>query len=106
MRCYCDSETCAVNDRHAAIKIVKSAYKVCRNSADKITMFGVLKSFVSQLQNVKQDMFKVPDAARRVDSSWYVGMAIHPAEFSQQLSRMQLSLQSEQPPVAVHVARK
>ena len=87
-------------------KIVKPRYKVCRNSADKITMFGVLKSLVCQLQNVKQDMFKVPDAARRPESSWYVGMAIHPAEFSQQLTRMQLSLQSEQSSAAAHLARK
>ncbi len=88
------------------LKIVKSPYKVCRNSADKITMFGVLKSLVGQLQNVKQDMFKVPEAARRVEPSWYVGMAIHPAEFSQQLTRMQLSLQSEQSSAETRLARK
>lgn len=69
-------------------------------------MLEVLKSLAGQLQNVKQDMFKVPDAARRDDSSWYAGMAIHPADFSQQLTRMQLSLQSEQSPAAVHAARK
>lgn len=67
-------------------------------------MLEVLKSLAGQLQNVKQDMFKVPDAARRADSSWYVGMAIHPADFSQQLTRMQLSLQGEHTPVEVHVA--
>ena len=88
------------------LKIVKSPYKVCRNSADKITMFGVLKSLAGQLQNVKRDMFKVPDKARRADSSWYAGMAIHPADFSQQLTRMQLSLQSEQSSVAAHAVRK
>ena len=87
-------------------KIVKPGYKVCRNSADKIIMFGVLKSLVSQLQNVKQDMFKMPDAAKRAEPSWYVGMAIHPAEFSQQLTRMQLSLQSEQSSGVAHLARK
>jgi hypothetical protein len=69
-------------------------------------MLGVLKSLVGQLQNVKQDMFRVPDAARRADSSWYAGMAIHPADFSQQLTRMQLSLQSEQSSAAAHLARK
>jgi hypothetical protein len=88
------------------LKIVKSPYKVCGNSADKITMLGVLKSLAGHLQNVKQDMFKVPDAARRVEPSWYAGMAIHPADFSQQLTRMQLSLQSEQSSVEVHAARK
>jgi hypothetical protein len=67
-------------------------------------MLEVLKSLAGQLQNVKQDMFKVPDAARRADSSWYVGMAIHPADFSQQLTRMQLSLQGEQSSAAAHVA--
>jgi hypothetical protein len=69
-------------------------------------MLEALKSLAGQLQNVKQDMFKVPDAARRADSSWYVGMAIHPADFSQQLTRMQLSLQGEQSSAAAHVARK
>jgi hypothetical protein len=88
------------------LKIVKSPYKVCRISADKISMLGVLKSLVRQLQNVKQDIFRVPDAARRADSSWYAGMAIHPADFSQQLTRMQLSLQSEQSSAAAHLARK
>jgi hypothetical protein len=87
-------------------KIVKPGYKVCGFSADKISMLGVLKSLAGQLQNAKQEMFKVPDTARRVDSSWYVGMAIHPAEFSQQLARMQISLQSEQAPAVVPVARK
>jgi hypothetical protein len=86
-------------------KIVKPGYKVCRNSADKIIMLGVLKSLVGQLQNAKQQMFKVPDAARHVEPSWYAGMAIHPAEFSQQLTRMQLSLQSEQS-CAAQLARK
>jgi hypothetical protein len=33
-------------------------------------------------------------------------MAIHPADFSQQLTRMQLSLQSEQSSAAAHLARK
>ncbi len=69
-------------------------------------MFRVIDSLLSQLQDAKQNMFKVPDKARRVDSSWYVGMAINPAEFSQELSRMQLSLQSERPPVEAHSARK
>jgi hypothetical protein len=96
----------AVNDCHAVAKDCKPGYKVCRNSADKIIMFGPLKSLVGQLQNVKQDMFKVPDAARRAEPSWYAGMAIHPAEFSQQLTRMQLSLQSEQSSAAPHLARK
>jgi hypothetical protein len=69
-------------------------------------MFRVLNSFVSQLQNAKQNMFKVPNTAKSVDSTWYVGMAISPAEFSQQLARMQVSLQGERAPVAVPVARK
>ena len=69
-------------------------------------MLGVLKSLAGHLQNVKQDMFKVPDKARRVDSSWYAGMAIHPADFSQQLTRMQLSLQSEQSSAVAQLARK
>jgi hypothetical protein len=69
-------------------------------------MLRVFNSFFSQLQNAKQKMFKSPDTARRVDSTWYVGMAINPAEFSQQLSRMQLSLQSERSLVEARMVRK
>jgi len=51
-------------------------------------------------------MFQVPDTARRVDSACYVGMAINPVEFSQQLSRFQLSLQSETSAVVTQAGKK
>ena len=58
------------------------------------------------MQQAKLNMFQVPDTARRVDSACYVGMAINPVEFSQQLSRFQLSLQSETSAVVTQAGKK
>ncbi|HZL57570.1 MAG TPA: hypothetical protein VFC21_10830 [Bryobacteraceae bacterium] len=58
-------------------------------------MLQVLNSIVDELRQAKQNLFKVPESARSVDSSWYVGMAIDPVEFSRQMSKLQISLQAE-----------
>jgi len=69
-------------------------------------MFRAINSFVSQLHEARQNMFKVPEAAMKIDSSWYAGMAINPVEYSQQLSRLQLSLQGEAAAVGAQMMRK
>jgi len=69
-------------------------------------MFRVFNSMIDKLQGARQDMFKIPDAARRVDAAWYVGMAINPVDFSQQLSRFQISLQGHKSSVGAEAAPK
>jgi hypothetical protein len=88
------------------LSIVKRGSKVCAESADKKSMFRAINSFVSQLHEARQNMFKVPEAAMKIDSSWYAGMAINPVEYSQQLSRLQLSLQGEAAAVGAQMMRK
>jgi hypothetical protein len=58
-------------------------------------MNRVLTSLIHRIQEAKPSLFKIPDTARNVDSGWFVGMAISPTEFSQQLGRLQVSLQGE-----------
>jgi hypothetical protein len=56
-----------------------------------------LTSIRDRLERAKQNLFRVPETARQVDAAWYAGMAIRPADFSQQLANLQTALQRKGP---------
>jgi hypothetical protein len=58
-------------------------------------MLQALKSLSERLKTARESAFQIPDSARNIDSAWYVGMAIRPADFSHQLTSLQVSLKRE-----------
>jgi hypothetical protein len=66
-------------------------------------MLQAFNTLIGRLQEASLTILKVPDAGNRRPSAWYVGMAIAPEEFSQQLVRLQGSLQRETAPVAARI---
>jgi hypothetical protein len=61
-------------------------------------MLQALKALSERLKTARETAFQIPESARQIDSVWYAGMAIRPADFSQQLSSLQLSLKRESSP--------
>jgi len=58
-------------------------------------MLQALRTLSERLKTARETALQIPESARRVDSARYVGMAIRPADFSQQLTQLQLSLKRE-----------
>ncbi|HKD08064.1 MAG TPA: hypothetical protein VKB79_19340 [Bryobacteraceae bacterium] len=58
-------------------------------------MLQALKTLSERLKTARENVFQIPESARQIDSAWYAGMAIRPADFSQQLSSLQVSLKRE-----------
>ena len=61
-------------------------------------MKETLQSLIQRFQTARAAWPKVPDTARQQEQVWFAGLAGSPAEFSQQLSSLQLSLQREGAP--------
>jgi hypothetical protein len=58
-------------------------------------MKEALQSLIDRFQGVRHSWPQVPQAAFSRDHVWYAGLAVCPAEFSQQLVNLQLSLQGQ-----------
>jgi hypothetical protein len=63
-------------------------------------MKETLQSLLRRFQTVRAEWPKVPDTGSPREEVWYTGLAVSPAEFSQQLSSLQISLQRECVPVS------
>ena len=63
--------------------------------ADMKSMLQALKVLSERLKTARETAFQVPESARQVESAWFAGMVVRPADFSQQLSNLQLSLERE-----------
>ena len=60
---------------------------------DEEGMVDTFESATKWLRRLSESAFRVPAAAKELDSAWFAGMAIGPVEFSEQLGNLQVSLQ-------------
>jgi hypothetical protein len=65
------------------------------HSDDKLSMKETLQSIIERFRAVQHSWSQVPEGAFQREQVWYAGLAVSPAEFTDQLSKLQGSLQRE-----------
>ena len=55
-------------------------------------MSQAFESAAKWLRQFGDTAFQVPEGAWKIDGTWYSGMAIKPAEFTEELAKLQISL--------------
>jgi len=65
-------------------------------------MGQAFESVTRWLRQLGDSAFEVPEAAWKIDGTWYSGMAIKPADFTGELAKLQISLGQREtaPPLA------